>query len=214
MTFAARWLLFKTRGHRASLPSLTKMGPEFWNKLYRNNRDGTFADVTAKSGLQGEGYSMGVAVGDYNNDSHEDLFVVGVHANFLDRNNCNGTFSDETREAGLAGPGSLGRPAWSVGACWIDYDNDGWLDLFISYYCDWALGTDPVCGGIADQARAYCHPDAYGAQVMQLFHNNGNGTFAEVTRKQGLPDLLGKGMGIAVADFARNGHPGILRIFC
>ena len=199
--------LFCTNG--ATLPSLSKTGPLYWNRLYRNNRDGTFSDVTAKAGLQGKGYCMGVAVGDYNNDGHEDLFVAGVHANFLYRNNGDGSFVDVTREAGLSGPGSLGRPAWSVGACWIDYDNDGHLDLFISNYCDWEPGTDPICGGMQDQARAYCHPDRYRAQSMQLYHNNGDGTFTEVTRKQGLPDLLGKGMGLAIADFAANGHPGI-----
>ena len=100
--------LFCTNG--ASLPSLTKTGPDFWNRLYRNNRDGTFSDVTEKAGLQGQGYSMGVAVGDYNNDGHEDLFVVGVHGNHLYRNNGDGTFTDVTRAAGLAGPGSLGKP--------------------------------------------------------------------------------------------------------
>jgi hypothetical protein len=199
--------LFCTNG--ATLPGLTKSGPDFWNRLYRNNRDGTFSDVTEKSGLQGQGYNMGAAVGDYDNDGHEDLFVVGVHENFLYRNNGNGTFTDVTKKAGLAGPGSLGRPAWSVGACWIDYDNDGNLDLFISNYCDWQAGTDPICGGMAEQARAYCHPDEYHAEPMQLYHNNGNGTFTEVTRKQGLPDLLGKGMGLAMADFAGDGRPGI-----
>jgi hypothetical protein len=193
----------------ASLPDLTKSGPEFWNRLYRNNRDGTFSDVTEKAGLRGQGYNMGAAAGDYNNDGHEDLFVVGVHANFLYRNNGDGTFTDVTRLAGLAGPGSLGRPAWSVGASWIDYDNDGNLDLFISNYCDWQAGSDPICGGMAAQARAYCHPDEYRAEPMQLYHNNGDGTFTEVTRKQGLPDLLGKGMGIAVADFAGDGRPGM-----
>lgn len=193
----------------ASLPSLTKTGPDYWNRLYRNNRDGTFSDITEKAGLQGQGYSMGVAVGDYNNDGHEDLFVVGVHANHLYRNNGDGTFTDVTSAAGLAGPGSLGKPAWSVGACWIDYDNDGHLDLFISNYCDWAPGTDPICGGVQEQSRAYCHPDRYRAQSMQLYHNNGDGTFTEITRKQGLPDVLGKGMGLAIADFAGDGNPGI-----
>ncbi|HXS76149.1 MAG TPA: CRTAC1 family protein [Terracidiphilus sp.] len=193
----------------ATLPGLTKSGPEFWNRLYRNNRDGTFLDVTEKSGLQGQGYNMGAAVADYDNDGREDLFVVGVHENFLYRNNGDGTFTDVTRKAGLAGPGSLGRPVWSVGACWVDYDNDGNLDLFISNYCDWQAGTDPICGGMADQARAYCHPDKYHAESMQLYHNNGDGTFTEVTRKQGLPDLLGKGMGLAMADFAGDGRPGI-----
>lgn len=199
--------LFCTNG--AALPSLVKAAPEYWNRLYRNNRDGTFSDVTTKAGLQGVGYSMGVAIGDYNNDGHEDLFVAGVHANQLYRNNGDGTFTDVTREAGLASPGSLGRPAWSVGACWIDYDNDGHLDLFISNYCDWASGTDPICGGMQAQARAYCHPDRYHAQSMQLYHNNGDGTFTEITRREGLPDLVGKGMGLAVADFARDNRPGI-----
>jgi hypothetical protein len=199
--------LFCSNG--AALPSLEKTGPVYWNRLYRNNRDGTFSDVTQKAGLQGRGYSMGVAVGDYNNDGHEDLFVAGVHGNQLYRNNGDGTFTDVTRQARLEGPGSLGRPAWSVGACWIDYNNDGYLDLFISNYCDWEPGSDPVCGGMEAAARAYCHPDRYRAQSMQLYRNNGDGTFTEITRKQGLPDLLGKGMGLAVADFAGDGRPGI-----
>jgi len=199
--------LFCTNG--ATLPAMNKSGPDYWNRLYRNNRDGTFSDVTAKAGLQGEGYAMGVAVGDYNNDGHEDLFVAGVHGNHLYRNNGDGTFTEVTREAGLAGFGSLGRPVWSVAACWIDYDNDGRLDLFISNYCDWAPGTDPVCGGLSEQTRAYCHPDKYHAEPMELYHNNGDGTFTEITRKQGLPDLLGKGMGVALADFAGDGHAGI-----
>lgn len=199
--------LFCTNG--AALPEMNKTGPEYWNRLYRNNRDGTFSDVTVKAGLQGEGYAMGVAVGDYDNDGHEDLFVVGVHGNHLYRNNGNGTFTDVTRESGLAGPGSAGRPVWSVAACWIDYDNDGRIDLFISNYCDWAPGTDPLCGGLEEQTRGYCHPDRYHAEPMQLYHNNGDGTFTEITRKEGLPDLLGKGMGLAISDFADDGHPGI-----
>ena len=131
--------LFCTNGAAAG----DEKSAEYSNRLYRNNRDGTFSDVTAKAGLQGKGYGMGVAVGDYNNDGHEDLFVAGVHGNRLYRNNGDGTFADVTEEAGLAGPGSLGRPAWSVAACWIDYDNDGRLDLFISNYCDWAAGNRP-----------------------------------------------------------------------
>ena len=199
--------IFCTNG--AALPSLIKTGPEFWNRLYRNNRDGSFTDVTEKAGLQGQGYSMGAAVADYNNDGHEDLFVAGVHGNYLYRNNGNGTFTDVTRESGLAGPGSLGRPAWTVAATWIDYNNDGRLDLFLSNYCDWAPGTDPVCGGMEQKARAYCHPDRYRAQFMQLYHNNGDGTFTEVTHRQGFPDLPGKGMGIAFSDFAGDGHAGL-----
>ncbi len=199
--------LFFTNG--AQLPGLVKSGPEYWNRLYRNNRDGTFSDVTTKAGLQGQGYSMGVAVGDYNNDGHEDLFVTGVHENHLYRNNGDGTFSDVTRASGLAGLGSSGKPVWSVAACWIDYDSDGRLDLFVSNYCDWEPGIDPICGGLAVQEGAYCHPDKYRAEPMQLYHNNGDGTFTEVTRQTGLPDLLGKGMGVAIADFAGDGRPGI-----
>jgi enediyne biosynthesis protein E4 len=191
----------------AALPALAKTGPEYWNRLYKNNRDGSFTDVTLKSGLAGSGYGMGVAVGDYDNDGHEDLFVVGVHGNQLYRNNGDGTFSDVTVRAGL----NLSplRKLWSVAAAWIDYDNDGRLDLFVSNYCQWEPGTDPACGGMTPETRVYCHPDLYQAEAMQLFHNNGNGTFTEVTHKDGLPNLLGKGMGIAMADFAGEHHPGL-----
>ena len=135
----------------AALPSMAKTGPEYWNRLYRNNRDGTFSDVTLKSGLMGRGYGMGVAVGDYNNDGYEDLFVAGVHGNQLYRNNGNGTFSDVTEQAGLNLPAV--RKFWSIAAAWIDYDNDGRLDLFISNYCNWDPGTDQVCGGMAPNTR-------------------------------------------------------------
>lgn len=184
----------------AALPSLAKTGKEYWNRLYRNNRDGTFSDVTEKAGLAGQGYGMGVAVGDYNNDGHEDLFVVGVHGNRLYRNNGDGTFADVTEQAGFGAPGL--KKLWSVAAAWIDYDGDGRLDLFISNYCDWTPESDPVCGG-------YCHPDVYRAEPMQLFHNNGDGTFTQVTAKEGFPEVLGKGMGIAMADFAGDGRPGL-----
>jgi hypothetical protein len=191
----------------AALPSMTKTGPEYWNRLYSNNRDGTFSDVTLKSGLTGHGYGMGVAVGDYNNDGYEDLFVAGVHGNQLYRNNGNGTFSDVTEQARLNLP--VVRKLWSIAAAWIDYDNDGRLDLFISNYCNWDPGTDQVCGGMAPNTRVYCHPDRYQAETMQLFHNNGDGTFSEVTHKEGLPNLLGKGMGIAMTNFSRDRGPGL-----
>jgi hypothetical protein len=152
---------------------------------------------------------MGVAVGDYDNNGREDLFVTGVHGNRLYRNNGDGTFTDVTAKSGLASSGSSGRPAWTVAACWIDYDNDGNLDLFLSNYCDWTPGSDPVCGGIEPQSRTYCHPDKYKAQAMQLYRNNGDGTFSEVTRKEGLPDLLGKGMGVAMGDYGGNGNAGL-----
>lgn len=191
----------------AALPQLQKTDQSYWNRLYRNNRDGTFTDVTAKAGVAARGYGMGVAVGDYNNDGHEDLFVAGLHGNQLFRNLGDGTFEDVTAAAGLNLPAVRGL--WSIAAAWIDYDADGKLDLFVSNYCDWEPGIDPICGGITAETRAYCHPDKYRAERMQLFHNNGDGTFTEVTRKTGLAETLGKGMGIAIADYAEDGRAGL-----
>ena len=192
----------------AALPSLQKSDPRFFNRLYRNNRDGTFTDVTQKAGVQGHGYEMGVAVGDYNNDGFEDLYVVGVHGNTLYRNNGDGTFSDVTQAAGVSGAIPKGHKLWSVAAAWLDYDNDGHLDLIVSNYCDWSPGEDPVCGGLNDEDRAYCHPDKYRAEPMLLYHNNGDGTFTEVS-DSGVGKLFGKGMGIAVADYDSDGNPDI-----
>jgi len=193
----------------ASLPSLMKSDPRFYNRLYRNNRNGSFTDVTAKAGVQGHGYDMGVAVGDFDNDGLEDLYVVGVHGNTLYRNNGDGTFTDVTERAGVNGADSRGRKLWSVSAAWVDYDNDGHLDLMVSNYCDWSAGTEPVCGGLAPAARRYCHPDMYRAEPVLLYHNNRNGTFTEVSQQAGLADVLGKGMGICVSDFNGDGRPGI-----
>ncbi|HEX4785771.1 MAG TPA: CRTAC1 family protein [Candidatus Sulfotelmatobacter sp.] len=193
----------------AALPALQKTDPKFFNRLYRNNRDGTFTDVTHKAGLQGHGYEMGVAVGDYNNDGFEDIYVVGVHGNTLYRNNGDGTFTDVTKAAGVSGASAQGHKLWSVAAAWVDYDNDGHLDLIVSNYCDWTPGEDPVCGGLNEADRAYCHPDKYRAEPMLLYHNNGDGTFTEVSEKAGIGNLFGKGMGIAVADYDSDGHPDI-----
>jgi hypothetical protein len=193
----------------ASLPSLLKSDSSFYNRLYRNNRNGTFSDVTAHAGVQGHGYDMGVAVGDFDNDGLEDIYVVGVHGNTLYHNTGDGTFADVTQAAGVDGTDSHGRRLWSVSAAWIDYDNDGHLDLIVSNYCDWIASTDPVCGGLTPATRTYCHPDMYRAEPVLLYHNNGNGTFTEISRQSGLADVLGKGMGIAVADFAGDGRPGL-----
>jgi hypothetical protein len=193
----------------ASLPSLEKTHPRFFNRLYRNNQDGTFTDVTQKAGVQGHGYEMGVAVGDYNNDGLEDLYIVGVHGNTLYRNNGDGTFTDVTQAAGVSGPSAQGRKLWSVAAAWIDYDSDGHLDLIVSNYCDWTPGDDPICGGLNNADRAYCHPDMYRAEPILLYHNNGDGTFTEVSAQAGLGKLLGKGMGIAVADYDGDGLPDV-----
>jgi hypothetical protein len=193
----------------AALPSLQKNDARFYNRLYRNNRNGTFTDVTEKAGVRGHGYEMGVAVGDFNNDGLEDLYVVGVHGNTLYRNNGDGTFTDVTQAAGVGGTDSQGKPLWSVAAAWIDYDNDGCLDLIVSNYCDWTPGSDPICGGLEVANRAYCHPDMYRAEPVLLYHNDGDGTFTEVSRQAGLEKVLGKGMGIVVADFDGDGRADV-----
>ncbi|MGE5111818.1 MAG: CRTAC1 family protein [Acidobacteriaceae bacterium] len=193
----------------AALPSLQKTNQSFYNRLFRNDRNGKFTDVTAKAGLEGHGYEMGVAVGDYNNDGLEDLFVAGVHGNTLYRNNGDGTFTDVTKAAGLDGTDANGKKLWSVAAAWFDYDNDGNLDLIVSNYCDWDAGKDPICGGLNGSSRAYCHPDMYRAEPMLLYHNNGNGTFTEVSRQTGLGEVLGKGMGLAIADSNGDGFPDV-----
>ncbi|MGH9496167.1 MAG: CRTAC1 family protein [Candidatus Sulfotelmatobacter sp.] len=193
----------------ASLPSLQKNDPKFFNRLYRNNRDGTFTDVTQRAGVQGHGYEMGVAVGDFNNDGFEDLYVVGVHGNTLYCNNGDGTFTDVTAAAGVSGANPDGHKLWSVAAAWLDYDNDGHLDLIVSNYCDWEPGDDPVCGGLNDADRTYCHPDKYRAERMLLYHNNGDGTFTEVSREAGIGKAVGKGMGISIADYDGDGYPDI-----
>ncbi len=171
--------------------------------------DGTFTDVTEKAGVRGIGYNMGLAVADYDNDGLEDLFVAGVHGNILYHNNGDGTFSDVTRTAGISGADSTGRKLWSVAAAWVDYDNDGKLDLLISNYCDWSPNSDPICGGLDASTRAYCHPDMYKAEPLTLYHNNGDGTFADVSRDLGLHKMIGKGMGVALADFDGDGHPEV-----
>lgn len=188
----------------ADLPSLTKNAPKYYNRLFHNNRDGTFTDVTEKAGLQGDGYDMGVAVGDFDNDGWPDLFVASVTKNHLYRNNHDGTFTDVTDKAGVGSPTYQGQKMWSAAAGWVDYDNDGKLDLFVSNYCKWHVNGDPVClsGG---RERAYCHPKFYEPLPNSLYRNNGDGTFTDVSEETGISKTLGKGMGVAFNDYDGDG---------
>ncbi len=183
----------------AELPAMKKSSPQFWNRLFRNNRRGAFEDLTEKAGVAGAGFSMGVAVADYDNDGDADIFVAGVHHNILYRND-GGRFSDVTAKAGLTN-----TKFWSVAAAWFDYDNDGDLDLFVANYCKWHLDADPYCGAMKEGWRTYCFPDKYEGLPNQLFRNNGDGTFTDVSASSGIGKHIGKGMGVAVADYDDDG---------
>lgn len=190
----------------AHIPELMKTGSEYYNRLYQNNGDGTFTDVTARAGVKGEGYSMGAAVGDYDNDGWEDLYVVGVNRNQLFHNNGDATFTDVTEAAGLKGLDPERGKMWSICAGWFDYDNDGWLDLFVVNYCVWGLDKDPFCGSESTGVRAYCHPSKFAPLPDALYHNNHDGTFTEVSAAAGIRPYLGKGMGVAFADYDADGY--------
>ena len=179
-----------------------KTSPKDWNRLYHQRRDGTFEDVTAKAGLQGVGYGMGVAVGDFDNDGFEDLFVTSYGGNHLYHNNGNGTFADITTKSGTGGDTTSGN-SWSTSAAWVDLDNDGRLDLVVLRYVKWDF-EDVWCGEHREGYRSYCHPDVFPAIAPLVYHNNGDGTFTEEAAKLGL-DTPGKGLGIAIADFDRDG---------
>jgi len=175
-----------------------KTDSQYWNRLYHQKADGSFEDVTEKSGLDGTGYGFGVAVGDYDNDGFEDLYVTAYGGNKLYRNNGNGTFTDVTQKAGVAGSG------WSTSAAWVDLDSDGFLDLVVLRYLDWDF-DDVFCGEHKEGYRAYCHPDFFKPISPLVYHNNKDGTFTEVAQKIGL-GKPGKGLGIALADYDRDGH--------
>ncbi len=192
----------------AGMPSLVKEGPQFKNRLYHNNHNGTFTDVTDKAGLGGVGYGMGVAVGDYDNDGRPDLYVTGIDGNHLYHNNGDGTFADVTEKAGVPGGMYDGKRMWSTAAAWLDYNNDGLLDLFVSNYCKWDPNTEPPC--TTNGFRIFCNPRHYGALPHTLYRNNGNGTFTNVSAEAGLTKYLGRGMGIAVADYDGDGWPDIV----
>ena len=175
-----------------------KTGSKYWNRLYHQKQDGTFEDVTEKAGLQGVGYGMGVAVGDYDNDGYEDLYVTAYGGNKLYHNNGDGTFTDVTDKAGVGGSG------WSTSAAWVDLDGDGLLDLVVLRYLTWDF-EDIWCGEHKEGYRAYCHPDFFKPIAPLVYHNDGNGHFTEVSEKIGLAKP-GKGLGIGIADYDRDGH--------
>ena len=187
----------------AAMPSLKKTGPEYSNRLFRNNCDGTFTDVTEKAGVAGEGYSTGVAIGDYDNDGYPDIYVTGVNRNILYHNRRDGTFEDVTDKAHLGGVDAHWGKLWSIAAAWVDADNDGWLDLVVSNYVQWDPRHEPTCG--TPQHPLYCDPSAYHGTPDQLFHNNHDGTFTDITQSSGLGAHIGKGMGVAVADYDGDG---------
>jgi hypothetical protein len=197
------WLdIFFVNG--ASVPGFDKSDPRFWNRLYRNRGDGTFADVTESAGLRGSGYGMGVAIADYDNDGRPDIFVTNYGANILYHNEGGGRFRDVTAEAGVVTGG------WSTGAVFVDYDRDGQLDVFVSRYLEWTPQTNPVCGPQKRGQRGYCHPNAFPATTHRLFHNEGGGRFRDVSGEAGITSYPGKGLGVAINDFDLDGWPDIL----
>ncbi len=178
--------------------------PSPGNALYRNLGNGKFVDVSAKAGIAGSGrFSTGVTVGDYDNDGFLDVYVTGYGGNQLFHNNGDGTFSDVTAKAGVAGSG------WSSSAAWLDYDRDGWLDLFVVRYLDYDIKSAPYCGYKRDGYRMYCDPQQFDGLPDLLFHNNKDGTFTDVSRKAGVANPAGKGLGVVVGDVDLDGWPDI-----
>jgi hypothetical protein len=190
-------------GHVAAAEKFDRGNPRYWNRLYRQNKDGSFSDVTKAAGLAEAGngnYGMGVAVGDYDNDGWPDLFVTSYGRNILYHNNGDGTFSDVTRKAGVAGGG------WSVSAGFFDFDNDGRLDLFVTRYMDWDMAHSKSCGGAW---RTYCPPGEFPATTNLLYRNRGDGTFEDVSEKSGIASQKGRALGVSFADYDGDGFSDI-----
>jgi enediyne biosynthesis protein E4 len=201
--------IFFTNG--ANLATLKKDSPKYSNRLFRNDGKGVFTDVTKESGLAGTGYDDGVAIGDYDNDGYPDLFVAGVRHSTLYHNNGNGAFTDVTAKAGLEAalnrPDPQYGPLWAITAAWVDVNNDGLLDLFVANYLSWDYAHEPRCD--SNGVPQYCHPRSYKGLPNQLFINNGDGTFTDVSAPSGIRALVGKAMGVAVADYDQDGRPDL-----
>ena len=201
--------IFLTNG--GNIATLKKDSPKYRNRLFRNDGNGVFTDVTDAAGLGGSGYDMGVAVGDYDNDGHPDIFVAGLHHGTLYHNNGDGTFKDVTVKSGLDAvinhPDPQFGPLWEITAVWVDVNNDGLLDLFIVNYLQWEYSAIPHCKFQTD--TDYCHPRFYKGQPDQLFLNNGDGTFRDASKQWGIRDHVGKGMGVGLADYDLDGKPDL-----
>jgi hypothetical protein len=200
--------IFFVNGGRVTSPmklpeNFERHDPRYWNRLYRQNKDGSFTDVTEQAGLASAGdgnYGMGVAVGDYDNDGYPDLYVTSYGKNILYHNNGDGTFTDVTAKAGVAAGG------WSVSAGFFDYDNDGKLDLFVTRYMEWDTKHSKDCGG---NYHTYCPPEEFPATTSILYHNNGDGTFTDVSQRSGIAGKKGRALGVAFADYDGDGFTDI-----
>src|SRR6266571_2357169 len=199
--FFTNGALLKDPMPKVAMPD--KNDPSFWNRLYHQKADGTFEDVTERSGLKGDAFSMGVAAGDYDNDGYVDLYVTGYGANHLYHNNGDGTFTNVTVKLGV------GCSGWSTSAGWIDYDRDGRLDLFVARYLDWDFEKGTILCGDSRGTRAYCHPENFKGTTNVLYHQKPDGTFDDVSVKAGIADPDGKALGVAFADFDNDGWPDI-----
>ena len=201
--------IFFTNG--GNISTLKKDDPKYRNRLYRNDGNGVFTDVTVAAGVAGTRYDMGVAVADYDNDGHPDMFVAGLHHGALYHNNGDGTFSDVTVKSGLDAsinnPDPEFGPWWEITAVWVDVNNDGLLDLFVVNYMQWEYSDKPLCK--VENFADYCHPRFYKGQPNQLFLNNGDGSFRDVSAGWGIRQHVGKGMGGGIADYDLDGRPDL-----